>query len=120
MNTKSVLLAALSLGAVAFAQAQSAAPAVKATPSAQAAAEIPQKLDKFMVTGSMAEPKAEAEKLEKFMVTGSMAEPQGKAEELPKFMVTGSLAEPTGETAKLDKFMVTGSMAAPRQAQAKR
>ncbi len=101
MNTKSVLLAALSLGAVAFAQAQSAAPAVKATPSAQAAAEIPQKLDKFMVTGSM-------------------AEPQGKAEELPKFMVTGSLAEPTGETAKLEKFMVTGSMAAPRQAQAKR
>ena len=62
----------------------------------------------------------DVEKLEKFMVTGSMAEPQGKAEELPKFMVTGSLAEPAGEATKLEKFMVTGSMAAPRQAKSKR
>lgn len=93
MKTHTVVLAALALASGALA-GQSRPPA--ATPSNSAAAEAPQTLEKFMVTGSLAAPAAEAPmKLDKFMVTGSLANPASEVPmKLDKFMVTGSRAQP--------------------------
>jgi len=62
-------------------------------------AEEPAKLEKIMVTGSLAEPTAATgpQKLEKIMVTGSLADPEVAGtgpQKLEKIMVTGSLAKP--------------------------
>ena len=103
MKTKIALFAALVLGPVAFASEE-----IKATPSSQGE---PQRLEKFMVTGSLENDSPDVERLEKFMVTGSLENPPGEVEKLEKFMVTGSLENSPGEPQKLEKFMVTGSMA---------
>lgn len=55
MKTKLAFLAARSLGSVAL------------------FAEETTKMEKFMITGSLAEPPGSTQKLEKFLVTGSMA-----------------------------------------------
>jgi hypothetical protein len=104
MKTKLVLIAVLAFGPVALSAAE-----VRATPSL--AAEETQKLEKFMVTGSLESPLEETTKLDKFMVTGSLESPQVDVTKLDKFMVTGSLESPQVDVTKLDKFMVTGSMA---------
>ncbi len=74
------------------------------------AADEPAKLEKIMVTGSLAETVAAPEKLEKVLVTGSLAVPAAEPQKLEKIMVTGSLAEPTIKPEKLEKIMVTGSL----------
>jgi hypothetical protein len=112
MKTKYALIAALALGSVAFATEETSTRALAATPST-AAAESPQKLEKFMVTGSLATPADAPQKLDKFLVTGSLATPTDAPERLEKFMVTGSLATPADAPEKLEKFMVTGSMFQP-------
>lgn len=112
MKTKIALIAALTLASVAFAQANTAPSApLAATPST--AADTPQTLEKFMVTGSLADPADVPTKLDKFMVTGSLADPADAPMRLEKFMVTGSLADPADAPMRLEKFMVTGSMAKP-------
>jgi hypothetical protein len=96
MKTKIALLAALTLASVAFAQANNApSTPLAATPSA--AADTPQTLEKFMVTGSLADPADSPLRLEKFMVTGSLADPADSPLRLEKFMVTGSMAKPVAK-----------------------
>lgn len=93
MNTKYTMIAALAFGSVAFAAADSSpARSLVATPSA-AEVDTPHKLEKFLVTGSLASSSTSPVQLEKFLVTGSLATAPGAPVQLEKFMVTGSLAK---------------------------
>jgi hypothetical protein len=108
MKNKLILLATLVFLPAAFAvEAGNPAQPVAATGSLDSAPS--QKLEKFMVTGSLEAPASQPAQLEKFLVTGSLEEPAGETKALEKFMVTGSLEDPADGTAKLEKFMVTGS-----------
>ena len=115
MKTKIAFLTALTLGSVAFA-ADSTATAPNLAPTPSTVPDSPQKLEKFMVTGSLAEPADPPQKLEKFLVTGSLADPADAPQKLEKFLVTGSLADPVDGPQKLEKFLVTGSMVKPAKA----
>lgn len=69
-------------------------------------------MEKFLVTGSLAEEKASEVEMEKFLGAGALAEEEAAGEvELEKFLVTGSLAEEDGKEVELEKFLVTGSLA---------